>query len=252
MAITGRRGIRASGVLGLLLGASVANAQIPDKFTNLQVLPKDVAKRELVASMRGIASDLGVRCAHCHVGPDNLEGMDFASDEKRSKRVAREMLRMVSVIEQTVTKLPGHEPESHPAVTCYNCHRGLKRPPRDIRKLLEEAADADGIAGALATYKSLRQEHYGKGRYDFSELALNALAQRMVEKGRKDDARLALELNRELYPSSASVEAAFGTMFLSTGEKDKARSAFRRALELDPEQPAARWGMQQLDAPKAP
>jgi len=42
MAITGRRGIRASGVLGLLLGASVANAQIPDKFTNLQVLPKDV------------------------------------------------------------------------------------------------------------------------------------------------------------------------------------------------------------------
>jgi hypothetical protein len=252
MAITGRRGIRASGVLGLLLGASVANAQIPDKFTNLQVLPKDVPKRELVASMRGFASDLGVRCAHCHVGPDNLEGMDFASDEKRSKRVAREMLRMVSLIEATVVKLPGHEHESHPAVTCYNCHRGLKRPPRNIRTLLEEAAEADGIAGALATYKSLRQEHYGKGRYDFSELALNALAQRMIEKGRKDDARAALELNRELYPSSASVEAAFGTLFLSSGEKEKARAAFRRALELDPEQPAARWGMQQLDAPKAP
>jgi hypothetical protein len=73
MAITCRRGILAAGLLGPLLGASVAIAQIPDKFTNLQVLPKDVAKRELVAAMRGIASDLGVRCAHCHVGPDNLE-----------------------------------------------------------------------------------------------------------------------------------------------------------------------------------
>ena len=117
---------------------------------------------------------------------------------------------------------------------------------------LEEAAAADGIKGALATYKSLRQEHYGKGRYDFSERSLNSLAQRMLEQQRTDDARAALELNREHYPSSASVEAAFGTLFLSTGEKEKARSAFRRALELDPEQPAARWGMLQLDAPKAP
>ena len=249
MATTGERAVLASCLPGVLLGASVAFAQIPDKFTNLQVLPKDVAKRELVTTMRGIAGDLGVRCAHCHVGPDNLEGMDFASDEKRSKRVAREMLRMASLIEETVVKLPGHEPASHPAVTCYNCHRGLKRPPRDIRKLLEESAAAEGIKGALATYKSLRQEHYGKGRYDFSERSLNALAQRMLEQQRTDDARAALELNREYYPSSASVEAAFGTLFLSTGEKEKARSAFRRSLELDPEQPAARWGMQQLDAP---
>ena len=196
MATTGERAVLASCLPGVLLGASVAFAQIPDKFTNLQVLPKDVAKRELVTTMRGIAGDLGVRCAHCHVGPDNLEGMDFASDEKRSKRVAREMLRMRSLIEETVVKLPGHEPESHPAITCYNCHRGMTRPPRDIRKLLEETAQAEGIKGALATYKSLRLEHYGKGRYDFSERSLNSLAQRMLEKGRKDDARVALELNR--------------------------------------------------------
>jgi len=253
MAIKCGRGNLAAGLLAPLLGASVATAQIPDKFTNLQVLPKDIAKRELVAAMRGIAGDLGVRCAHCHVGPDNLQGMDFASDEKRSKRVAREMFRMVSQIEATVAKLPGHEHESHPAVTCYNCHRGLKEPPRDIRRLLLETAEADGIASALASYKSLRQEHFGKGRYDFSEQSLNALAQAMIENGRKDDARAALELNRELYPSSASVEAAFGTLFLSSGEKEKARAAFRRALELDPEQPIAKWGLQQVDAPpKAP
>jgi tetratricopeptide (TPR) repeat protein len=253
MAIAIGRGIPATGLLVMLLGASVTKAQIPDKFTNLQVLPKDVAKRELVASMRGIAGDLGVRCAHCHVGPDNLQGMDFASDEKRSKRAAREMLRMAIVIEQTVAKLPGHEPEPHPAITCYNCHRGMTRPPRDIRKLLEEAAAAEGMKGALATYERLRQEHYATGRYDFSERSLNSLAQRMLEQQRPEDARAALELNREYYPSSASVEATFGRLFLASGEKEKARSAFRRALELDPEQHIALWGMQQLDAPpKAP
>jgi hypothetical protein len=253
MLTTGGRAVLTAGLLGFLLGASSVSAQIPDKFTNLQVLPKDVAKRELVGVMRGIAGDLGVRCAHCHVGPDNLQGMDFASDEKRSKRVAREMLRMTGLIDETVAKLPGHEPEPHPAVTCYNCHRGMKRPPRDIRKVLEESAAAEGIKGALATYQRLRQEHYGTGRYDFSERSLNSLAQRMLEQQRTEDARAALELNREYYPSSASVEAAFGALFLQSGEKEKARSAFRRALELDPEQPVARWGMQQLDAPpKAP
>jgi tetratricopeptide (TPR) repeat protein len=252
MAITSGRAVLASGLLGGLLGASFAAAQIPDKFTNLQVLPKDVAKRELVAVMRGIAGDLGVRCTHCHVGPDNLQGMDFANDEKRPKRVAREMLRMTGLIEQTVAKLPGHEAEPHPAVTCYNCHRGLTRPPRDIRKLLAETAEAEGIAAALTTYRSLRKEHYGKGRYDFSERSLNSLAQRMLEKGRQDDARGALELNREYFPSSASVEAGFGTLYLATGEKEKARAAFRRALEFDPEDPAARWGMQQLETAKAP
>jgi tetratricopeptide (TPR) repeat protein len=252
MVITRGRGIPASGLLGVLLLASVAAAQIPDKFTNLQVLPKDTAKRELVGIMRGIASDLGVRCAHCHVGPDNLEGMDFASDEKRVKRVAREMLKMTSLIEQTVAQLPAHEAEAHPAVTCYNCHRGMTRPPRDIRKVLSDTAEAEGIAAALATYRSLRQEHYGKGRYDFSERSLNSLAQHMLENGRKDEARAALELNREYYPSSASVEAGFGSLYLATGEKEKARAAFRRALDLDPQDPAASWGMRQLEATKAP
>jgi len=250
MATFGGRTVLAASLLGSLLGASVAVAQIPDEFMNLQVLPKDITKRELVGVMRGIASDLGVRCAHCHVGPDNLQGMDFASDDKTAKRAARDMLKMVGAIEQTVEKLPAHEAEAHPAVTCYNCHRGMTSPPRDIRDVLGETADAEGIAAALAKYKSLRSEHYGTGRYDFSDKSLNALAQRMLEKGKKDDARAALELNREYYPSSASVEAAFGMYYVASEDKEKARAAFRRALELEPENPVAGWGMRQLDAPK--
>jgi tetratricopeptide (TPR) repeat protein len=236
-----------------LAGPGAALAQIPEKFTNLQVLPKTITKRELVATMRGFASDLGVRCTHCHVGPDNLQGMDFATDEKRSKRVAREMMRMAGHIAETVAKLPDREPDPRPAVTCYTCHRALRQPPRDLQLVLSETADMEGIGAALATYKRLRQEHYGRGRYDFSEYSLNALAQHCLERGRHDDARAALELNREQHPSSAAVEAAFGNLHLATGDKEKARGAFKRALERDPENRLAQWGLQQVDAPaKAP
>ena len=75
--------------------ASPASAQIPQTFTNLQVLPKDIPRAQLVSTMRGFAGALGVRCTHCHVGPDDLQGMDFATDEKESKKIARTMLRMV-------------------------------------------------------------------------------------------------------------------------------------------------------------
>lgn len=244
--------VLASGILATLAGAGFAGAQIPDSFTNLQVLPKDIAKRDLVAAMRGIAGDLGVRCNHCHVGPDNLQGMDFASDEKSVKRAAREMLRMTHAIAETVAKLPASEEESESAVTCYNCHRGMTSPPRDVRLVLGETADAQGIGAALATYKRLREEQYGQGRYDFSERTLNALAQRSLERDRKDDALAALQLNREYYPRSAPVEAAFGAYYLRTGDKEKARDAFKRALQLDPEEGLARWGLQQVDAAKTP
>jgi hypothetical protein len=69
----------------------------PQAFTNLKVLPKEIPRAELVATMRGFAGALGVRCTHCHVGPDDLQGMDFATDEKPAKQVARTMLRALAI-----------------------------------------------------------------------------------------------------------------------------------------------------------
>jgi hypothetical protein len=87
----------------------------PPHPKNLQVLPKDTTMPQLIAKMRFIAASLGVKCTFCHVKGD------FASDAKRTKHVARRMLRMVNAINDDNFS-------SRPEVSCYTCHRGSPHP----------------------------------------------------------------------------------------------------------------------------
>ena len=62
-----------------------ATAQIPDKFENLQVLPKDTSRMDLINTMKDFAFALGTRCWYCHDGEgDDLSTFNFASDVHRS------------------------------------------------------------------------------------------------------------------------------------------------------------------------
>lgn len=96
---------------------------------NLQVLPKDMTRQQVVGIMRGFTRGLGVRCPFCHVGEEgaDLSTFDFASDEKPTKKTARLMIKL---LEDTNTKLAavGEKPASEPRVSCYTCHRGEKKP----------------------------------------------------------------------------------------------------------------------------
>lgn len=103
----------------------------PPDPTNLQVLPNDIAKADLVRTMRSFARGLGVRCQHCHVGEEGeaLETFDFASDAKPTKATARAMITMVTAINGQYLKDVGHDPAGgSPKVTCYTCHRGETHP----------------------------------------------------------------------------------------------------------------------------
>jgi hypothetical protein len=75
--------------------SQVRHDPIPDTFTNLQVLPKTIAKPQLVAIMKSFSITMKVRCSHCHVATDDLSQADFAADEKPTKKDARELLRNV-------------------------------------------------------------------------------------------------------------------------------------------------------------
>ena len=101
---------------------------IPEKFTNLQVLPKAITRAELVPIMRSFALGLGVRCEHCHVGEGNdLSKFDFAADTRPAKAVARQMMRMLARLEREDLKGVG-DPARQPKLSCYTCHRGEKTP----------------------------------------------------------------------------------------------------------------------------
>jgi hypothetical protein len=139
----------------VLLGERAVTAQTPAKFTNLQLLPKDISRPELIAVMRDFATALGVRCNHCHVGddPDTLRGFDFASDSKRTKNLAREMMRMTREINDQL--LPKANPPGAPRVSCMTCHRRLTV-PRLLVDVLDEIVESRGVDASLKEYRSLR------------------------------------------------------------------------------------------------
>jgi hypothetical protein len=115
-------------VTAISVVARRAPGQLPEKYTNLQVLPKDIAPKALVDVMRSFAIDLGTRCEHCHVGAGNdLSTFDFASDAKPEKATARKMMNMIMAIQAQYLNAVG-DPARLPKVTCYTCHRGALKP----------------------------------------------------------------------------------------------------------------------------
>jgi Photosynthetic reaction centre cytochrome C subunit len=97
-------------------------------FKNIKIeWLKSVPARQLLEIMNGgYARALGVRCTHCHVADD------FASDEKRPKRAAREMAAMHRDINQRLAKMQNLEgaPEER-FINCATCHRG-STDPREV------------------------------------------------------------------------------------------------------------------------
>ncbi|MGH9788385.1 MAG: hypothetical protein ACRD4U_06760 [Candidatus Acidiferrales bacterium] len=79
---------------------------IPDTFSNLQVLPKAITKPELVGIMKGFSLTFDKNCSFCHVATDDLSEADFSSDEKETKKKARELLRLIRETQKTPASAP--------------------------------------------------------------------------------------------------------------------------------------------------
>ena len=79
---------------------------------------------DLVGIMnRGYARALGVRCTHCH------DEHDFASDDLRPKRAAREMAVMHRDINQRLARMTDLEGSPQDRfINCATCHRGRVDP----------------------------------------------------------------------------------------------------------------------------
>lgn len=238
-------------LLALALGAP-ARAQVPDTFVNLKVLPKDISRAELVETMRGFSSALGVRCGYCHeetpdaaARPGGRERLDFKSDAKVEKRKAREMLRMVGRINGELLAAVPARSDPPIRVQCVTCHHGLAV-PRTLEDSLAIVLDRAGLAAAEQQYRDLRQRYYGTGAFDFAPQRLIELSRRLAAARRASDALAFLKLNAEFYPGDAASYLAMGDIYLQGGDRAQALASYRKALELEPENPAAKRRVDQL------
>jgi hypothetical protein len=101
-------------------GGAAPPMQLPDHFTNLKVLPKDISKEDLVHTMKAFSASLGVKCDHCHVlSPEK----DFASDKKGEKQMARDMMGLVHKLNTEFFNY-----RDAPKASCFMCHHGEKKP----------------------------------------------------------------------------------------------------------------------------
>ena len=108
----------------------IISAGLPsqNKFKNLKILPKNITEAELDKVMDHFDMALGVSCDFCHIKKKTVDELDFPSDAKPEKEIARKMMTMTSAINKNYFNYNGKKTDVV-AVTCYTCHRGDPRRP---------------------------------------------------------------------------------------------------------------------------
>jgi len=99
-----------------VLAATPLSAQQPK---NVQYL-KDLTPTQMQRTMNMIRGSLGTHCDYCHVVTEK-DGWNWASDDKPTKKTAREMIGMTMELNQKFFK-------GRPIVSCNSCHRGSTHP----------------------------------------------------------------------------------------------------------------------------
>ncbi len=109
---------------------STSPAKPANDYTNLKVLPKDISSKDLQEIMTDDFEDgLGVSCGFCHANAADGHGLDFASDAKPEKEIARAMMRMTLGINKKYFKMKHPQLGSAAlTVTCNTCHKGVAFP----------------------------------------------------------------------------------------------------------------------------
>ena len=129
-------------LMNVVMKSIAGKEQVPAEsvFKDIQIFKGRPAGQIPRVMNYGFGRSLGVSCFHCH------SKTDWAKDEKKQKRIAREMSKMAAAINSDyISKIeglggdtppgPGGEPR-RPVVNCSTCHRGSIRtgegggPPR--------------------------------------------------------------------------------------------------------------------------
>ena len=72
------------------------------------------------------------------------------------------------------------------------------------------------------------------------------LARGLVAAGKTVEAIAILEMNAEFNPRSVTIAFELGELYRQRGDKDKAIASYQRALQINPDNPAARQRLAEL------
>jgi tetratricopeptide (TPR) repeat protein len=178
-------------------------------------------------------------------GRGGAPALDFASDEKPQKAVAREMMRMVGELGPRVAAAAGRSADAAAEVTCITCHRGVPV-PKQLPAILDETTAEKGTPAAIARYKELRRQFFGAQAYDFTQGTLLAYAQRATQANTPEDAIAWLQLNLDYFPLSSPTYVALAQAYQKANDTAAAVKALERAVELDPQNAQTKRQLDQL------
>jgi len=203
--------------------------------------PADAPKPPL-PDMPAVAAALGVTCDYCHAGRGTPPKV--TANGKPRLDVAREMIAMTHALNATVQSAAGKTAREAAVVTCATCHRGLAI-PRPLTDILLLTSVRDGADAAVAQYRELRTQHYGRGAYDFGENTLLNAARRLGT-ARPDLAIPLADLNLEFFPRSVNTLVA--KAIAQAGRDDEgAVATLTKALEIEPENGEVKGRLYQIE-----
>ena len=116
-------------IVSLVVLGIAASRPPAGEHKNLKVLPKNISHDDLDKIMDEWKTALGVKCNFCHAPQkDNPRKIDYASDEKSEKNIAREMFKMTGKINKKYFHYKKSAENPVAPVSCMTCHNGKAHP----------------------------------------------------------------------------------------------------------------------------
>jgi hypothetical protein len=118
-------------IFSIFLGIAATRPPEDPPHKNLKILPKNISHEDLDKVMDGFKAALGVKCDFCHAPSSDSTShkLDFASDQKPEKNIARHMMRMTGKINKKFFSFnKDDQGVTVPAISCVTCHRGNPHP----------------------------------------------------------------------------------------------------------------------------
>jgi hypothetical protein len=111
----------------IIIASATIKANPKEKeFKNLKILPKNISSKELNEIMIDEFSEgTGMTCGSCHAKENDSEKLNYASDAKAEKQIARTMMKMTLKMNQKYFGIRHPKIGSQVlSINCATCHKG--------------------------------------------------------------------------------------------------------------------------------